>query len=72
MDLGDHQPSPCRDKPILGMEWRHWWSDIPLVVLRSLYRSVVESLVHYLDEVGRGHGDGQQAAVLLPEWVPAH
>ncbi|MBS7646207.1 APC family permease [Candidatus Bathyarchaeota archaeon] len=53
-------------------EWRRWWPDIPLVVLRSPYRSVVEPFLHYLDEVDRRHGDGQRAAVLLPEWVPAH
>ncbi|MEM2122536.1 MAG: APC family permease [Candidatus Bathyarchaeia archaeon] len=53
-------------------EWRRWWPDIPLVVLRSPYRSVVEPFLHYLDEADRRHNDGQRAAVLLPEWVPAH
>jgi hypothetical protein len=53
-------------------EWRRWWPDIPLVVLQSPYRSVVEPFLRYLDEADRRHDDGQQAAVLLPEWVPAH
>jgi len=53
-------------------EWRRWWPRIPLVVLQSPYRSVLEPFLRYLDEADRKRGGGQRVAVLLPEWVPAH
>ncbi|MEM2902005.1 MAG: APC family permease [Candidatus Bathyarchaeia archaeon] len=53
-------------------QWKHWWPNVPLVVLQSPYRSVVEPFLRYLDEADRKRDDGQQAAVILPEWVPAH
>lgn len=51
--------------------WEGWWPDVPLVVLPSPYRSVVGPLLDFLDETDRQHNDGQQAAIILPEFVPA-
>ena len=48
-----------------------WWPDVPLVVLTSPYRSLVGPLLDFLDETDRQHNDGQLAAVVLPEFVPA-
>lgn len=52
-------------------EWECWWPDIPLVVLPSPYRSIIRPLLDYLDEDDLKHNDGTQAAVVLPEFVPA-
>jgi hypothetical protein len=52
-------------------EWQSWWPDVPLVVLPSPYRSIVGSLLDFLDETDRQHNDGQLATVVLPEFVPA-
>ncbi len=52
-------------------EWECWWPDIPLVVLPSPYRSIIQPLLDYLDEDDRQHNDGTLAAVVLPEFVPA-
>ena len=52
-------------------KWEHWWSDVPLVVLPSPYRSVVGPLLDFLDETDRQHNDGQLATVVLPEFIPA-
>jgi amino acid transporter len=52
-------------------EWGHWWPDVPLVVLPSPYRSIVGPLLDYLDQTDREHNDGQLAALVLPEFVPA-
>lgn len=52
-------------------EWQEWWPDVPLVVVPSPYRSIVGPLLDFLDETDRQHNDGQQAAVVLPEFVPA-
>ncbi len=51
--------------------WKRWWPDVPLVVLPSPYRSLVGPLLDFLDETDREHNDGQQAAVVLPEFLPA-
>jgi amino acid transporter len=50
-------------------EWDEWWPDIPLVVITSPYRSVVEPLLAFLDETDAVHNDGQLATVVLPEFV---
>lgn len=51
-------------------KWEHWWPDVPLVVLPSPYRSIVGPLLDFLDETDRQHNDGQQAVIILPEFVP--
>ncbi|MBS7626819.1 APC family permease [Candidatus Bathyarchaeota archaeon] len=52
-------------------EWQRYQIDVPLVVLPSPYRSIVGPFLEYLDELDRKYDDGQLAAVVLPEWVPA-
>lgn len=52
-------------------DWECWWPDVPLVVLPSPYRSIVRPLLDYLDEDDLQHNDGTQAAVVLPEFIPA-
>lgn len=51
--------------------WKQWWPNVPLVILPSPYRSLVGPLLDYLDQTDREHHDGQLAAVVLPEFVPA-
>lgn len=43
----------------------------PLVVVPSPYRSVVRPLIDFLDQTDEEHNDGQQATVILPEFVQA-
>ncbi|MDD2695776.1 MAG: APC family permease, partial [Anaerolineales bacterium] len=52
-------------------EWESWWPDIPLVVIPSPYRSIVGPLFEFLDKYDSECNDGQQAAVVLPEFIPA-
>ncbi len=51
--------------------WDRWFPDVPLVVLPSPYRSIVGPLLEYLDKDDQQHNDGQLAAVVLPEFIPA-
>jgi hypothetical protein len=51
--------------------WERMWPDVPLVIVPSPYRSVVGPLLDFLDETDLQHDDGQLAAVVLPEFVPA-
>ncbi len=52
-------------------KWKHWWPDVPLVVLPSPYRSIIGPLLDFLDETDRQHNDGQLATVVLPEFILA-
>ncbi|MBN1453983.1 MAG: APC family permease [Anaerolineales bacterium] len=52
-------------------KWKLWWPDIPLVVVPSPYRSIIQPLIDFLDETDAKHNDGQLATVILPEFIPA-
>ena len=52
-------------------KWNHMWPDIPLVVVKSPYRSVIQPFLDFLDQTDAEHNDGQLASVILPEFVPA-
>lgn len=51
--------------------WNEWLPDMPLVILDSPYRSLVEPLLKYLDQTDTEYNDGQQAVLVLPELIPA-
>lgn len=53
-------------------KWERLWPDIPLVVIASPFRSVIEPILDFLERTDLEHNDGQQATVILPEFVPAH
>lgn len=52
-------------------KWNRWWPDVPLVVVSSPYRSIIQPFLDFLDATDNQHNDGQLAAVILPEFVPA-
>ncbi len=79
----DYAQGLCRDLTAVHIElepgsgealrqtWQSWFPGIPLVVLPSPYRSMIGPLLEYLDQTDREHNDGQQAMLILPEFVPA-
>jgi amino acid transporter len=52
-------------------KWNSLWPDIPLVVVSSPYRSIIQPLIDFLDATDSKHNDGQLATIILPEFVPA-
>ncbi|HEX7974944.1 MAG TPA: APC family permease, partial [Anaerolineales bacterium] len=62
------QPGASKD---IQRDWNQWFPDVPLVVLCSPYRSIVGPLLEFLDKFDSEYHDGQMAAVVLPEFVPA-
>jgi amino acid transporter len=50
--------------------WGKWGSGMPLVVLRSPYRSVVAAVLEYLEHLQR-QMPRQLITIILPEFVPA-
>jgi len=55
----------------LQEKWARYWPEVPLVVIPSPYRSLIGPLLDFLDQTDREHDDGQLAALILPEFVPA-
>jgi amino acid transporter len=51
-------------------DWWAWNLEVPLVVLKSPYRSVVRPLLHYLEDTDRRDPAQGLAVVILPEIVP--
>ncbi len=52
-------------------QWRKWGNGVPLVVLESPYRSLMEPLLEYIDQVDASQPD-DFVTIVLPEFVPAH
>jgi amino acid transporter len=61
-------PSSCEK---IQAKWKEWFPDLPLVCISSPYRSIVGPLLEYLDRYDAETNDGQLAAVVLPEIIPA-
>jgi amino acid transporter len=51
-------------------EWEQWGGGVPLVVLESPYRSLMEPLLDYIERVDAERPD-DFVTILLPEFVPA-
>ena len=52
------------------MEWSRWAPHVPFVVLKSPYRSVIQPLISYIDDVEEvSHDD--MITVIIPEFVTA-
>lgn len=54
----------------LQSDWLQWGQDVPLVILKSPYRSVVSLILKYIEEVKEA-GQGDIVTVLVPEFVTA-
>jgi amino acid transporter len=51
-------------------EWNRWGEGLPLVVLESPYRSLMEPLLEYIGQVSAENPAGY-VTIVLPEFVPA-
>jgi amino acid transporter len=51
-------------------EWQIWGGSVKLVILESPYRSVMEPLLEYIEQV-EGERADDYVTVILPEFVPA-
>jgi hypothetical protein len=54
----------------LKEQWTQFANGVPLVVLESSYRSLMEPLLDYIERVDEEHPDGY-VTIVLPEFVPA-
>jgi amino acid transporter len=65
VELEEDETREVREK------WTRLWPDIPLKIVSSPYRSLIQPLLDFLDEIDSQINDGQLACVILPEFVPA-
>ena len=49
-------------------EWNKWAHEVPFVVLKSPYRSVIRPLLEYIDDVAQVTHD-DMVTVIIPEFV---
>jgi len=54
----------------LKRDWCKWGDGVPLVVLESPYRSLMEPLLEYVDQVAK-ENPSDYVTIALPEFVPA-
>jgi amino acid transporter len=54
----------------VAASWRIWGQGVPLVMLDSPYRSLMEPLLEYIEQLGADREDSF-VTVVLPEFVPA-
>jgi amino acid transporter len=66
IELEEGSGQRCREA------WETWFPEIPLMILASPFRSMIDPLLRFLDETDAHHNDGQLATLILPEFVPAH
>ncbi len=65
VELNPEEAEEVREK------WNRLWPDIPLKMVSSPYRSIIQPLLDFLDETDSQHNDGQLTSIILPEFVPA-
>jgi len=53
-------------------QWRTWGGGVPLRILESPYRSLIEPLVDHIDDLMHGKRRNEMVTVVLPEFVTAH
>ncbi|HMN10826.1 MAG TPA: APC family permease [Bellilinea sp.] len=59
------------DEIEMQKRWNDWFPDIPLQIIPSPYRTLIEPLLSYLDRTDAEHNDGQKAILMLAELIPA-
>ncbi len=53
-------------------QWKVWGGGVTLRILESPYRSLIEPLVEYIDDLMHGKRRNEMVTVVLPEFVTAH
>ncbi len=54
----------------LRQRWQEWAPEVPLVILDSPYRSVIQPVLHYIDQMEKQR-EGDYMTIILPEFIPA-
>lgn len=55
---------------LMQRDWEKWGRGVPLVVLASPFRSLMEPLLEYIEQLNAEHPE-DYVTVVLPEFVPA-
>ncbi|HEX2924059.1 MAG TPA: amino acid permease, partial [Chloroflexota bacterium] len=66
-----HVTTDMQEAERLRTEWKEVVGEVPLVIIESPYRLVVQPLLAYIDALQDRHPD-DGLVVMLPEFVPNH
>jgi amino acid transporter len=66
-----HVSATDEDKEHIRKEWEAWGNHVPLVILDSPYRQIIEPVLAYIDQCDNER-PGDIITVVLPEYVPDH
>jgi len=55
---------------VLRSQWERYGNEVPLILLGSPYRSLMEPLLEYIEQIARDRPD-DYVTIVLPEFVPA-
>ncbi len=66
-----HVSATDEDKERMRQEWDAWGNRVPLVILDSPYRQLIEPLLAYIEQCDTER-QGDIITVVLPEYVPDH
>lgn len=56
----------------LQEKWQTWGDGVRLVILESPYRTFLEPLLKYIDEIDRRRQPNEIITIVVPEFVPRH
>ena len=57
---------------LIREQWKTWGGGVPLKILESPYRSLIQPLVDYIEDLMHGKRRNEMVTVVLPEFVTAH
>jgi amino acid transporter len=67
--MGVHIELTESESAALKEEWERLWPQIPLLIIKSSYRTITEPLISFLEDIDAEADDGQLTAVVLPTFV---
>jgi hypothetical protein len=70
MSLCFREPESYQHGLVIQYEWRTWGYGMPLLVLYSPYRLIVQPLLRYIEQI-QDESPDQIVTIILPEFVPA-
>jgi len=66
-----HISDSDEDRAHIKQKWEAWGNHVPLVVIDSPFRSIIQPLLAYIDAIDRQSAT-DTLTVVLPEFVPVH
>jgi hypothetical protein len=67
-----HVSIDSADAQELQRRWQSWGEGVRLVVLDSTYRTLIEPLLGYIEEIAASRQPNETITIVVPQFVPRH